>query len=104
MIRLKGPETITVPVATSAAPYTLCPADATADLVCDPGVASAVDSVEGDLLAVGLVTACQPSSYLATAGLAACTHIKLDTAGKYTITFSVANSDVRSRQSAMDSC
>ena len=75
-------------------PYALCPPNAPADLVCDPGVAAAVDEVEGDLLSIGLVTACGPASYLAAAGLAGCTHVKLDVPGTYVVSFSVTNSEV----------
>jgi hypothetical protein len=93
-LRLRGRSTLTVTAYTTAVPYTLCTADAPADLVCDPGVAEATDDLEGDLQAVGLVAACQPSSFIQSVGLAACTHVKLDTPGKYKISFFVANSDV----------
>lgn len=93
-IRLRGPATITLLAASSAKPYALCPPNAPLDLVCDPGIASAVDEVEGDLHSIGLVTACGPSSYLTVIGLAGCTHVKLDTPGTYTVSFAVSNSEV----------
>eukprot|EP00892_Ulva_mutabilis_P005892 jgi/Ulvmu1/3675/UM017_0089.1 len=92
-IRLRGPAAVTLLAAATATPYTLCPPNAPADLVCDPGVASATDEVEGDLLSIGLVTACGPASYLAAVGLAGCTHVKLDTPGTYLVPFSVTNSE-----------
>lgn len=94
-IRLRGGPTLSVSAFPSATPYTLCTADSPADMMCDPGVAQASDAVEGDLLAVGLVAACRPSSYISSVGLAACTHVQLDTPGIYVITFFVSNSDVR---------
>jgi len=86
---------VTLLASSSATPYALCPPNAPADLVCDPGVATAEDEIEGDLLGIGLVTACSPSSYLKTVGLAGCTHVKLDTPGTYLVAFSVTNSEVR---------
>lgn len=86
---------MTLLAAPAATPYTLCPRGAPADLVCDPGVASAVDEVDGDLLSIGLVTVCGSTSYLTSVGLAGCTHVRLDTPGIYPILFAVTNSEVR---------
>lgn len=92
---LRGPSKIVAAASSTAAPYALCPADAPADLVCDFGVASAEDEEEGSLLSV--VSACHPDSIVSVSGLAACTHVKLDTPGTYSVAYSVSNSDVRSQ-------
>lgn len=91
-LMLRGPSKIVATASTSAAPYALCPANAPADLVCDFGVATAEDEEEGDLLAV--VSACHPDSIMSLSGLAACTHVQLDTAGSYMVQYSVSNSNV----------
>jgi hypothetical protein len=89
---LRGPAKIVVTASSSATPYALCPSNAPADLVCDAGVELATGEEEGDLLAV--VSACHPDSILALSGLAACTHVQLDVAGTYTVSYSVSNSHV----------
>jgi hypothetical protein len=75
--------------------YTLCAPDSPQDLVCDPGVKSAIDDLDGDLLAAGAVTACSNSSTLAKAGLAACSMVvKPNIPGEYTVEFGVRDSEV----------
>lgn len=95
VLQLRGLYTILATVSSTATPYTLCPTDAPADLVCDPGVAVAEDEEEGDLSS--LVTACHPDSVVYQSGLGACSHVQLDTAGTYIVNFSVSNSNVRSK-------
>lgn len=94
-IQLRGPSKIVATMSSTATPYILCPTDAPADLLCDFGVAAAEDEEEGDLLSY--VTACHPEYPISETGLAACSHVQLDTAGTYIVSFSVSNSNVRSR-------
>jgi hypothetical protein len=92
-ITLRGPQTVSV-LAGQLSAYTLCTKGAPENLMCDPGVASATDQTDGDLLAAGMVTACSQTSFLRAVGLAACAHIRLDVPGNYRIDFGATNSKV----------